>query len=68
MNQSLASSMQAGSDSDASEKDQKGSLTGGLTGTFRSELQNPVLPLEFDLFTPFANAWEGFKSCRGGLK
>jgi hypothetical protein len=50
MNQSLARALQANSESDAVEKDQTGSLANGLTGTLKSELHNPVLPSEFDLF------------------
>ena len=52
MNQSLARALQASSESDAAEKDQKGSRPEGLTGTLKSELHNPVLPSEFDLLDP----------------
>jgi len=37
---------------DDAENDQTGPLSEGLTGTFESVLNNPVLPLEFDLSAP----------------
>ena len=52
MNQSLAIALQASSESHGAEKDQKGSLAEGSTGTFKTVLNNPVLPLEFSLFGP----------------